>query len=211
MPKKADQPDAIIDAAMELAALEGWRHVTLGDIARHAKVSLADLYGHYPSKSAILAGFLRRADQAMLTGIDPEEMDESPRERLFDVIMRRFDALRPHREAVRAVLRDSVRDPVSALCLAAGPMQRTLDWMLEASGIDSGGMRGAIRRKGLGVIYLSVLRVWLDDDSEDMARTMAALDRQLKRAESLIQSVPGARRRSGAAGGEAGPTAEAAT
>ena len=45
---------------------------------------------------------------------------------------------------------------------------------------------GIIRVKGLAAIYLSVLRVWLNDDSEDMAQTMSALDRALRRAEFLL-------------------------
>ncbi len=193
--KKADPADAIIDAALDLAAVQGWRDSTLGDIARHAKLSLADLYRHYPSKTAILAGFARRVDIAVLSGTDPEESEETPRERLFDVIMRRFDALGPHREAVRAILRDAGREPVATLCGAGGPFRRSLRWMLEAAGLRASGLRGEVRICGLGFIYLSVLRVWLDDDSEDMAKTMAALDQRLKRAESMIASASGRRRR----------------
>ena len=194
MAKKADQPKAIVDAALELAATQGWRDTTLGDIAHQAKLSLADLYGHYPSKSAVLAAFLRRIDSAMLAGADGDTGAESARERLFDVIMRRFDALAANREAVRAVLRDSGRDPVAAACTLAGPTRRSLRWMLEAAGIDSGGLGGQFKITGLGMVYLSVLRVWLDDDSDDMARTMAALDTRLKRIEQLIASIPGGRR-----------------
>ncbi len=196
MPKKADQPKAIVDAALELAAVQGWRDTTLGDVAQQAKVTLADLYGHYPSKSAVLAAFLGRIDTTMLAGAGAEAGEESARERLFDVIMRRFDALAPYREAVRAIVRDAGRDPVAAACTAAGPTRRSLRWMLEAAGLDSGGLRGQLRISGLGMVYLSVLRVWLDDDSDDMARTMAALDKRLKRIESLIASIPGRRRAS---------------
>ena len=194
MAKKADQPKVIVDAALELAAVQGWRDTTLCDIAQQAKLSLADLYGHYPSKSAVLAAFMGRIDIAMLAGADTEAGEESARERLFDVIMRRFDAPTPYREAVRAILRDTGRDPVAAACTTAGPTRRSLRWMLEAAGLDSGGMRGHLRITGLGVVYLSVLRVWLDDDSEDLARTMATLDKRLKRIESLIASIPGRRR-----------------
>ena len=200
MAKKPDRPKALVDAALELAAVQGWRDTTLTDIAQQAKVSLAELYGHFPSKTAVLAAFLRRLDSAMLAGGDGDQAEESARERLFDVIMRRFDALAPHREAVRSILRDTGRDPVAMLCAATGPSRRSLAWMLEAAGLDSDGLRGRARINGLGLIYFSVLRVWLDDDSEDMARTMAALDKRLKRVESLITSLPGRRRHAGDAG-----------
>ncbi|MCG8689873.1 MAG: TetR/AcrR family transcriptional regulator [Minwuiales bacterium] len=205
-PRKAAIPDAIIDAALDLAAVQGWHQTTLTDIAEHAKVSLADLYSHYPSKTAILAGFSRRVDMQTLSGMDPEDREQPARERLFDLIMRRFDALGPHREAVRSILRDAGREPVSMLCMATGPFARSLKWMLEAAEIRTGGLLGPLRIKGLGFIYLSVMRVWLDDDSEDMAKTMADLDKRLKRAESMMSMAPGRRRR-GDVGGDAAEAA----
>src|SRR3546814_17327248 len=57
---------------------------------------------------------------------------------------------------------------------------------LEAAGFSTTGCRGVLRRKGLAAIYLATMRVWLRDDSEDMAKTMAYLDRQLARVDSLL-------------------------
>ena len=57
--------------------------------------------------------------------------------------------------------------------------------MLEASGIGAGGPVGRLKAKGLAAIYLVTLRAWLHDDTPDMARTMAVLDRSLRRAEGV--------------------------
>ena len=143
----------------------------------------------------MLAAFLFRVDRAMLAGLDAEAADESARERLFDVVMGRLDRLGPHKEAIRAILRDLPRDPAASACLTYGPFQRSLRWMLAAAGLDAAGLSGLVRLKGLALIYLSVMRVWLDDDSPDMARTMAALDRRLKRAESIMAMLSGRPRR----------------
>jgi hypothetical protein len=59
-------------------------------------------------------------------------------------------------------------------------------WMLEASGVSCAGWRGLARTHLLTGIYLSVLRVWLDDDSADAMKTMAALDRRLRGAASWL-------------------------
>jgi hypothetical protein len=59
----------------------------------------------------------------------------------------------------------------------------------------------------VALIYLATLGVWLRDESEDKARTMAALDKQLRRAEALVLRLPtglGGRRRPGSAGPETG-------
>ena len=172
-----------VDAALALAAERGWRHVTLGDIAREAKLPLGELYTLYPGRSAVLAAFARRIDGIVLA--DGEAEGDSARERLFEVLMRRFDALRPHKAAVEAILRDGGADPLAALCGVSG-LVRSMAWMLEAAGIRSHGIRGRARARGLALLYLATMRVWLSDDSPDMSRTMASLDKRLSRAESLM-------------------------
>ena len=196
--KKAEQPDRIITAALTLAAERGWRRVTLLDIARAAKLSLAELYRSYRSRGAILAAFVRHVDAAVLAQGEAE--GDSARDRVFDMLMRRFEVLRPHKAAVEAILRDAGADPLGALC--GGPrLLRSMAWMLEAAGLASHGLRGLVRAKALALVYLSAMRVWLNDDSADMSRTMAALDKRLNRLETLAGLCPtlGRRRERGAA------------
>lgn len=185
MVKKADIPRHIVDSALKLAADQGWRDTSLGDIAEAAKLPLGAVLSVYSSKTAIVAAYSRRIDDEVLKSDDPELIGEPPRDRLFDVMMRRFDALSPHRDAVRSIVSASLRDPVSAFC-GAFILRRSMQMMLEAARIGASGLPGLVRIKGLSAIYLSVLRTWLDDDSEDMSRTMSALDRALRRAECIV-------------------------
>ncbi|KAB2864417.1 MAG: TetR/AcrR family transcriptional regulator, partial [Bauldia sp.] len=39
------------------------------------------------------------------------------------------------------------------------------------------------------LVYAEAMRTWLDDDAPDLARTMAALDRALRRGERAMQMV----------------------
>nr|MBC8158924.1 TetR family transcriptional regulator [Alphaproteobacteria bacterium] len=63
---------------------------------------------------------------------------------------------------------------------------RSMAWMLEAAGLPSGGISGAARAAGLGALYANAVRVWLRDDTPDMAKTMAALDRGLGCADGIV-------------------------
>lgn len=188
----ADMHDRIIDATMELIAGRGWRNVALADIAAATGLSLAQLYAVFPSKLAILDAFERRINEQTLAG--GAEAGESIRDRLFDLIMRRLDALAPHKAAVRSLLRDLPWDPAVVLC--TGPrFLNAMRWMAEAAGIETSGLGGVLRVKGLAAIYLSTLRAWLGDDSPDNAKTLAALDRALKQADFFARSIPGFIRR----------------
>jgi AcrR family transcriptional regulator len=183
-PRTADVPTKIIEAAMKLAAEEGWRDLSLARIAEAAKLPLSKVYPEFPSKQAVLDAFSRRVDARVLAEEEPEAREGGARDRLFDVLMRRFDALAPYREALGNIVFDQARDPLSALC-GLRRMRRSMACMLEAADFSTGGLRGLLRVKALMAAYLATLRVWLRDDSPDMARTMAALDRQLRGLERL--------------------------
>jgi AcrR family transcriptional regulator len=191
--------DDVIDAALKLAAGQGWRRTSLADIAKEAGLSLAELYGRYRSKRAIGEAFIRYIDRATLDGAEKTAGDDttSVRDRLFELIMRRLDALGPHKAALAAMLRDLAANPLAAACSAAR-LCRSMAWIAGVAGVPTAGPLGALRVKALAAVYTYVLRVWLRDDSEDHAKTMAALDKALQRAEMLAQSVPAGLRRASA-------------
>ncbi len=174
--------ERIIEAFMSLLAQQSIEQIGIAEIARQAGVSLAELRQIFGSPFAILAAQMKEIDRQVLAGGDPEMDEESARERLFDVIMRRLDLLEPHKDAVRSLVRSAGRSPALALGLNSLAV-RSQQWMLAAAGINNAGTRGMLRAQGLAVLYASVLRTWVDDDDEGHARTMAALDRALARGQ----------------------------
>ncbi len=182
--------DRIIDALLRLIPAEGWRRLSLAAIAAEADLPILALYRAFPSKAAILCGFSRRIDEAVLaTPIDsfPPDEDERPRDRVFDLLMRRFDALRPYRAALEVLGRELPSDPVALLCAGAGFL-RSIGWMLEAAGISTVGLGGIVAVKLTAAAYLATLRGWLRDETPDLAPTMAALDRRLRGIERWFGS-----------------------
>lgn len=178
--KTSPQPDSIIAAAMELAAERGWRGLSLADIARHAGVTMVELVDHFPSKTAILDSYARGIDRRMMEG--PVDPAESPRDRVFEVVMRRFDAMARDRRALATILRHTGTDPCAMAC-GARQFARSMALTLETAGLSTSGLAGLARVEGLAAIHLYVLKAFLDDDSPDLARTMASLDTALRRAE----------------------------
>lgn len=190
-PADFDLEDRIIDAALARAQTDGWLAVSMAEIAADADVSVAEAFAAFPSKSAILEALLERVDRRMLADAQPD-FAETARDRLFEVIMLRMDALAPHRRGIAAVLRDLPGDPETVFRLLPG-LHGRLARILEAAGLSSSGPLGLMRVNGLALILLDTARVWVTDDSADMARTMATLDRGLRRAESLMRITSGLR------------------
>lgn len=172
---------ALVTAAFRLAADEGWRHVTVAAACRAAGLSLAKARDRFPRRSTILLRFGRLADQAALTDAPPE----GPlRDRLFDLLMRRFDFMQAHRDGVKSLLRSLPMDPAVALMLASAT-RSSMRWMLQAAGIDATGPRGDLQASGLVAVWVWCMRTWERDESADLSGTMAALDTALGRAERL--------------------------
>jgi AcrR family transcriptional regulator len=189
-----NEADRIIDATFALIRIEGWRRLSLSAIAAAAELPILQVYRVFHSKQAILCGFYNRIDQIVLADPPAAELDERPRDRLFDLMMRRFDALQTYKATLDVLRRELLGDPATALCAGAS-LSRSMRWMLEAAEIPTSGVRGAIAVKLAAAAYLCAMRVWQRDDSQDLARTMAALDARLRRIEGWFGSAP--RRRSG--------------
>jgi AcrR family transcriptional regulator len=170
-----------IDALMSLLAEHAFEQIGLAEVAGRAGIKLSQLRAEFGSTLAILGAHTKDVDRKVMDGGD-DMADEPPREKLFDVLMRRLETLAPYKEAVRSILRSARRNPGLALALNAMAV-RSQGWMLEAAGIGASGPRGALRAQGAALMFARVLAVWIDDDEEGLDRTMAALDRGLASAE----------------------------
>jgi AcrR family transcriptional regulator len=177
--------DRIIDAALGQIATEGWRNMSLASVASAAGLPILRVYRLFGSKYAILRGLYRRVDELVLADPPPAEAAERPRDRLFDLLMRRFDSLRRHRPSLEVLGRELWSDPVAVHC-AGRSLLRSMRWMLEAADISTGGWRGTIAVRLTAVAYLSAMRVWQRDETPDLAPTMSALDARLRWIESWL-------------------------
>jgi ubiquinone biosynthesis protein COQ9 len=186
-PKKAkNNRENIVYAALKLAPEKGWANVTLRDIAAEAGMSLADLRELCEDKSDIFGMLARIVDGRVIESVGDIDESMGIRDRIFDVMMERFEILNDYREGVTAILNSFFPDPKQALITF--PMTcRSMVWMLEAAKVDTGGLSGALKVAGLTGVYIKVLKDWKDDFSPDLSKTMAALDRALGHAEQAAE------------------------
>ena len=180
---------ALIAAVFRLAADQGWARVSVVAAALDAELSLAEARRRFPGKRAVLRRFGGLMDEHALAAA----VHEGPvRDRLFDLLMGRFDVMKPHREGVRALLRYLPCDPAGALDLACAT-RHSMRWMLAAAGQPANGLRGALRVQGLVAVWLWAFRAFEHDETEDLSATMAALDSALGRAHEAASWLAGGR------------------
>ncbi len=175
--------ERIVTAGMALAATRGWDAFSLWDVAAELGTGLVTVERICPDKNALLDHLGTLVDEAMLAS--PANPDDSVRDRLFDLTMRRFDALARWKPGVVAVVRGwPSADPLLPLVLVPS-LRRSLRLTLTAAGLPPTPLRLA----GFGVVALAALRTWCTDDSADLGTTMALLDRCLAQLERAAEAL----------------------
>ena len=190
---KPSPREAAVEALMRLAAEQPWNDIEVGDIAREAGLTLAEFRELFPSKGAVLGGLSRIVDRKVLEADSSDLADEPSRERLFDVLMRRLDAMTPYKPALRRISYALRGDPLSMLALN-GLALNSHRFMLAAAGIDTEGPLGRVKLQGVVVAFARTVEVWLDDEDPALARTMAKLDQEIGRGERFMERAEDARR-----------------
>lgn len=186
-----DRDARLVAGFWQAVARFGWHGLTMRRVAAASGVALADIRVLAPSPLHLLRLHARLVDRAVLAGTVPSALAgaaEPERDRVFDVLMRRIDALQPHRAGILRLVDDLAADPLLALALLAA-MPGTMAWMLEAAAVDTAGFPGLLRSQGLAAVWLYTARAWTRDETADLGATMAALDRALDRAEQVARTL----------------------
>ena len=176
----------ILTAAFDLAARDGWYSMTPQAVADETGLPLALIYQHVETAPALLGLLARYADSQVLA--EPAPGEPRTRDNLFDLLMRRFDALSPYRDGIRHLWRQWPRLPVT-LVVGGPQLAVSMSLMLDAAGDRDESVARKIRVLGLTGLWSRIFLIWLKDDSADLSRTMASLDRDLNTAEMLAHSM----------------------
>lgn len=174
----------IITAALKLAEKGDWRNVSLADIAGEAGVGVVELREHYAGKGAILAAYVKAVDAATLEKFGRYDAEERVRDRLFDVLMTRFDVMAPHKKALKEIAATPQFMPELIM-----PALSSVRWMMEAAGMATDRPIGTLQVPGVAAVLQSAFMTWLKDEDAGQAKTMAKLDKGLRRAERWTRTV----------------------
>jgi len=175
-----------VEAALKLASDHPWGELTLADIAKEAGLDLSEFHG-VADKADLAAAVEPMLDKAM--SAEPADMEDPPRERLFDVIMLRFEKMEESRAGLLSLQHWREKNPARIAALAKSRMS-SARWALASAGLDSqGDLPMGLRAAGLAWILARTERAWRKETSADFSRTMAELDKQLREADERSEWV----------------------
>jgi AcrR family transcriptional regulator len=184
---RQEDPD-LLAAAFALVGDEGWRGFSFAALARRTGVPRVEIYRRFSSRGALLGSLTRHVDEAMLAVDEAELAGLPPRDRVFELLMRRLEAMVPYRAGLARLAREARADPCIVLSTACR-LERSFIWLQDVAGLRRDGLRARLARRALALAYLRALRVWFEDEGVDLGKTMAELDTQLRR----VQKVAGLR------------------
>ncbi len=181
------QDNALLAALWRVVAVHGWQGLSMRRLAAEAGLPAAALRDRFATRCELLLFHLRAMDAAVLQGTVPGQ-GGAPRDRIFDVLMRRIDAMQPHRAGLIRFLEEARRNPALSLTMLP-PLAVSMRWMLDAAEIETEGPLRALMVPMMLGVWVATLRAWEEDEQPDLAATMAALDRALDRAEQAGRSL----------------------
>ncbi len=180
---KTDAEARIAAAAFRLLAKEHWSRLTLASVARAAKLPWDDMLATAPSRAALVRVMLRRAAADTAKQYRPDRTTQSGRERVFDAIMSWFETQNARKDAMRALYDGLRREPLTLLSLRRD-FVASAEWLLALAEADAGAAAPA-RTACIGGLIVRALPIWLSDDV-NMGKTMARVDRDLRRVGRLL-------------------------
>ena len=175
---------ALGEAALALCAEKSWVDVGLLSLCQEAGQSLSACAEAGITRLSVAEYLDQKLDRAMLEAVADIEAEAPSRDRLFDVIMARFDAMQDQRAAWVSILEADAQEPAASFARAARRL-RTAAWALEAIGISTDSLKTAARVMGLARRLRKIEALWLKDDA-DLSKTMAGLDQTLRESEDWL-------------------------
>lgn len=171
---------AVVAAVWGLLGSRPWREITVASVARTAKMPLANVLAVAPSRCDLLAMLLRDLGRETVRRYRAVSAEQSIHERLFIVVMSWFDAISIRKKAVRGLVRDLAREPFTLLRLR-GEILRVAEMLVALAEADVG-RSPTMRAGGLAAVVARAIPIWLED-ARGLDRTMAQVDRDLRRLE----------------------------
>ena len=167
----------------------GWEEFSLEKLSTKENIPIEDLKVFFKCKYSIVDKFSRMVDKNIESKLKIEDFkDSSKKDILFELIMMRFDEMEEFKGSLTKILDASKNKPLLISIITKNVMN-TMDFFLELSDSYNNYAFDVLKKNFLFLIYSITFKTWLSDNTEELSKTMAELDRLLSTAENFQQKV----------------------
>ena len=170
-----------------------WALLAIHDVDKIGLDMVADTAGIDHGLAGVLGGSVQRLVLGKMAALDHQSVMESfediedagevsTREKIIEGLLHRFETYAPYRAQIDQLNRSARRHPELALRLLDG-LEAVVRRILAMAGDPAYGLKGMLRVKGVVAVFLATARVWMKDESPDLAATMKMLDQRMVKAE----------------------------
>ena len=162
---------------------KSWEKLTLDDVLDN-KVKTRKIIN---TKNDLLKNINRYVDNSLIEKTKNIE-SSSTKDMLFEVLMARFDILQENRISFIKIFEALKKSPKKILKLFPSFLESMIV-TAELAKFNVNGLKGAIRLKGLFLVYLITFYSWVDDNTFSLEKTMNALDKNLDQVEKFSKYI----------------------
>ena len=178
----------LINAAFQMIEKLGWQKFSLKRLADEEKISITEINQIFRKKEDILKEFSSMIDLQVEKNFDFRDLESSStKDNLFELIMLRLELMRPYKKALKNIIL-VFRSNLSMIKSVSFKILNSLDFYLELTNAYDGSFFDIFKKKVILFIYTQTFIVWINDDSEEMSKTMSELDKMLSFSEKITNS-----------------------
>ena len=112
----------------------------------------------------------------------------SKKDNLFELIMIRLEEMKIYKKSLKKIIESAKKKP-TLLSRISNNVMNTMDFYLELTSCYNDTPIDFLKKNTLFFIYSFAFRIWLKDETDDLASTMAELDRLLTMSEMAEKKI----------------------
>jgi len=183
--KSSDKKFNLVKSSFNIIEKSGWKSFSLQKLSYAEKIPINEIKIFFKSEITILDEFSKMIDIKVEKNFDYEELtNTSVKDNLFELIMLRLEYMQPYRNALKSIKSSFKSDPLVAKSVAKNVMN-SLDFYLELTNAFNDSFLDIFKKKSIFLIYSYIFMIWLEDDSDELSKTMSELDKLLTFSEKI--------------------------
>ncbi len=187
--KSSEKKFNLIKSSFKIIEESGWKSFSFQKLSYSEKVPIDEIKKFFKSEINILDEFSKMIDIKVEKNFDYEELGStSVKDNLFELIMLRLEFMQPYRNALKSIKSNFRSDPLIAKSVAKNVMN-SLDFYLELTKAFNDSFLDIFKKKSIFLIYSYIFNIWLEDNSEELSKTMSELDKLLTFSEKIALNL----------------------